>query len=138
MGGSPRLALVGSIGPLEIMVVLLVALIFLGPEKLPGAARSLGRAIGEVRRYTTGFQDEMRDAFSEPKPTTRPPPATAAETPAIETPAIETPAIETPASERANGSTASETADAGQPGERTMVTDVPTAAGDGDADTPAS
>ncbi|MDQ3575197.1 MAG: twin-arginine translocase TatA/TatE family subunit [Actinomycetota bacterium] len=57
----------GSIGPLEVLVVLVVALLVLGPEKLPGAARTLGRAIGEVRRYTTGFQNEMRDAFADPK-----------------------------------------------------------------------
>ncbi|MDQ3571008.1 MAG: twin-arginine translocase TatA/TatE family subunit, partial [Actinomycetota bacterium] len=66
-GTGPRLAFVGSIGPLEVLVVLVVALLVLGPEKLPGAARSLGRAIGEVRRYTTGFQNEMRDAFSDPE-----------------------------------------------------------------------
>ncbi|MDP8975167.1 MAG: twin-arginine translocase TatA/TatE family subunit [Actinomycetota bacterium] len=71
----------GSIGPLEILIVLVVALLVLGPQKLPDAARSVGRAIGEVRRYTTGFQNEMRDAFADPAPSTRPPPATAAETP---------------------------------------------------------
>jgi sec-independent protein translocase protein TatA len=78
---------VGSVGPVEILVVLVVALLVLGPQKLPDAARSLGRAIGEVRRYTSGFQTEMRDAFAEPKPsTTPPPPATASETvPASET-----------------------------------------------------
>ena len=48
-------------------MVLIVALLVLGPTKLPDAARSLGRAIGEVRRYTNGFQNEMRDAFSEPR-----------------------------------------------------------------------
>ena len=57
----------GSIGPAEILVVLIVALLVLGPSKLPDAARSLGRAIGEVRRYTYGFQEEVRDAFSEPQ-----------------------------------------------------------------------
>lgn len=71
----------GSIGPLEILIVLVVALLVLGPQKLPDAARSVGRAIGEIRRYTTGFQNEMRDAFADPAPSTRPPPATAAETP---------------------------------------------------------
>ena len=62
----------GSIGPAEILVVLVVALLVLGPNKLPEAARSLGRAIGEVRRYTSGFQSEVRDAFAEPAPS-RPP-----------------------------------------------------------------
>ena len=77
----------GSIGPVEILVVLVVALLVLGPQKLPEAARSVGRAIGEVRRYTAGFQSEMRDAFADPTPSTRPPPATAGETtiPTVET-----------------------------------------------------
>lgn len=58
----------GSIGPAEILVVLVVALLVLGPSRLPEAARSVGRAIGEVRRYTSGFQSELRDAFSDPQP----------------------------------------------------------------------
>jgi len=72
--------------------VLVVALLVLGPQKLPEAARSLGRAIGEVRRYTSGFQNEMRDAFADPvsSPT---PPATAIETvPAVEPTVTEAPA----------------------------------------------
>ncbi len=62
----------GSIGPAEILVVLVVALLVLGPSRLPDAARSLGRAIGEVRRYTSGFQTELRDAFSDPQPPSYP------------------------------------------------------------------
>ncbi len=58
----------GSIGPAEILVVLVIALLVLGPNRLPDAARSVGRAIGEFRRYTSGFQSELRDAFSEPEP----------------------------------------------------------------------
>ena len=58
----------GSIGTAEILVVLVVALLVLGPSKLPDAARSVGRAIGEFRRYTSGFQSELREAFSEPEP----------------------------------------------------------------------
>lgn len=73
----------GSIGPLEILVVLVVALLVLGPQKLPDAARSLGRAIGEVRRYTAGFQNEMRDAFAEPPLVASPPPEVPSETPAV-------------------------------------------------------
>lgn len=56
----------GSIGPAEILVVLVVALIVLGPNRLPDAARSLGRAVNELRRVTAGVQAEVRDAFAEP------------------------------------------------------------------------
>ncbi|HEX2849448.1 MAG TPA: twin-arginine translocase TatA/TatE family subunit [Acidimicrobiales bacterium] len=55
----------GSIGPSEVLVVLLVALIVLGPNRLPDAARQLGRAVAELRRLSAGFQEDMRGAFEE-------------------------------------------------------------------------
>ncbi len=58
----------GSIGPAEILVVAVVALIVLGPARLPEAARSLGRAMTELRRATAGLQSEVREAFAEPPP----------------------------------------------------------------------
>lgn len=59
----------GSIGPAEILVVLVVALIVLGPTRLPEAARSMGKAIAELRRVTSGMQAEVRDAFADQPPT---------------------------------------------------------------------
>ena len=53
----------GNIGGGEILVILLVALIFLGPEKLPEVARQVGKVMGEVRKVKDGFQREMRDAM---------------------------------------------------------------------------
>lgn len=53
----------GSIGAAEILVVLVVALLVLGPAKLPDAARQVGRAIGEFKRVTNSFQDEVRDTI---------------------------------------------------------------------------
>ena len=71
----------GTVGPSEILVIFVVALLVLGPQKLPEAARSVGRVIGEIRRYTSDFQDEVRGAFAEPNPSAAPPPpATASET----------------------------------------------------------
>lgn len=55
-----------NIGPAELMVVLVVALLVLGPNKLPDAARQVGRAIGEMRKLSSGFQAEMRGAMKEP------------------------------------------------------------------------
>lgn len=55
-----------NIGPAELLVVLVVALLVLGPNKLPDAARQVGKAIGEMRKLSTGFQAEMRDAMREP------------------------------------------------------------------------
>lgn len=45
-----------GIGTTELLIIMLVALIVLGPSKLPGIARSLGKALGEFRRVTTDVQ----------------------------------------------------------------------------------
>ncbi len=50
----------------EIVIILLLALIVLGPEKLPSAIRRFGRIYGELRKMGTGFQSEFRQAFDEP------------------------------------------------------------------------
>jgi Tat protein translocase TatB subunit len=46
-----------NVGPLELLVVLAVALIVVGPERLPELARSVGRAVRQLRQ----IQDEVRD-----------------------------------------------------------------------------
>ena len=55
-----------NVGTPELLVILLVALIVLGPNKLPEVARQIGKAMGEIRRLGAGFQAEMRDAMQEP------------------------------------------------------------------------
>lgn len=45
-----------GIGTTELLIIMLVALLVLGPTKLPGIARSLGKALGEFRRVTTDVQ----------------------------------------------------------------------------------
>lgn len=45
-----------GIGSTEILVILVVALIVLGPKKLAGFSRSLGKMVGEFRRVSTDFQ----------------------------------------------------------------------------------
>ena len=52
----------GNLGGGEILVILLVALIVLGPTKLPAAVRQAGRFMGEIRRIGQGFQQELREA----------------------------------------------------------------------------
>jgi sec-independent protein translocase protein TatA len=64
-------------GPAEILVILVVALIVLGPQRLPDVARQIGRALGEVRRLSMGFQRELHDAMDDrpaPVPATPRPP----------------------------------------------------------------
>ncbi|MDQ1439623.1 MAG: sec-independent protein translocase protein TatA [Acidimicrobiaceae bacterium] len=64
----------GSIGPAEIIVVLIVGLIVLGPNRLPEAARQIGKAVAEFRKVTSGLQAEVRDVFNEAAPGTVPTP----------------------------------------------------------------
>ena len=71
-----------SLGPAEILVILVVALIVLGPKKLPEAGRQMGKALAEVRKWSQGFQDEIRStidldadrpSYSQPQPGYVPP-----------------------------------------------------------------
>jgi sec-independent protein translocase protein TatA len=48
----------GNVGPLEIVVVLIIALIVFGPKRLPELGRSLGRGIREFRGSLGGENDE--------------------------------------------------------------------------------
>lgn len=45
------------------MVILLLALLVLGPDKLPEYTRKAGRYVNEFRRMTSGFQEEFRQAM---------------------------------------------------------------------------
>jgi sec-independent protein translocase protein TatB len=54
-----------NIGGGELLVILLIALIVLGPQRMPEAARTVGRVVGEIRRISTGFQREVREAFDD-------------------------------------------------------------------------
>jgi sec-independent protein translocase protein TatA len=48
-------------GPLEMMVILVIALLVLGPQKLPEAARSVGRGIRELKESLQGIGDDDDD-----------------------------------------------------------------------------
>ena len=55
-----------NIGAGEFLVILVIALVVLGPERLPEAIRKVGQVMGELRKLSAGFQDELRDAMNEP------------------------------------------------------------------------
>jgi sec-independent protein translocase protein TatA len=46
-----------TIGPLELVVVLVIALIILGPKKLPEVGRSVGNGLREFKASVTGGDD---------------------------------------------------------------------------------
>jgi Tat protein translocase TatB subunit len=52
-----------NLGAGEILVILLLALLVLGPDKLPGAAKSIGKGMAQFRRLSSGFEQEVRDAM---------------------------------------------------------------------------
>jgi sec-independent protein translocase protein TatA len=53
--------MLGNIGPLEILVVLIIALIVFGPKRLPELGNSLGRGIREFRDTVTGDKHDEDD-----------------------------------------------------------------------------
>jgi sec-independent protein translocase protein TatA len=64
-----------SIGPFELIMVLVIALVILGPKRLPMAARSIGRGMREFRAGLSGSDDDPWATL----PSGRPPDAGAAE-----------------------------------------------------------
>jgi sec-independent protein translocase protein TatB len=50
----------------EVIVILILALVILGPDKLPDAMRRAGRTWAELRKLSSGFQEEVRKGFEEP------------------------------------------------------------------------
>ena len=56
----------GNLGGGEILVILLVGLLVLGPQRLPAVGRQVGRVITEIRKVSRGFQEEFRAAIDDP------------------------------------------------------------------------
>lgn len=50
-----------SVGPLEIAVLAIIALLVLGPQRLPEAARSVGKGMREMREALQGGGDDDED-----------------------------------------------------------------------------
>jgi|SRR5690242_17800772 len=55
----------------HLVVIFLIALIVLGPEKLPQVARVLGKAMADFRRITTDFRVQIEDEMREMERHTR-------------------------------------------------------------------
>ena len=64
-----------SLQPNEVLIIVLVALIVLGPKRLPGAIRGIGRAFRQVRDFSTTVRQEMDATISPPTVEPASPPA---------------------------------------------------------------
>jgi sec-independent protein translocase protein TatA len=78
-------------GPLELIIVLVIALIVLGPGKLPDVGAALGKGIREFRRASSDLQDAARV-----DPTPAPPPAAPTAAPPAAAPLSPPPAAAEP------------------------------------------
>lgn len=73
-----------QIGPLEVLVVGVIALIVFGPQRLPEIARTVGRTLTQLRRMAADVRSEfeagmdMDSVADEPEEPTPAPPASTA------------------------------------------------------------
>ena len=56
--GAVTIGRMPNIGPLEIVVILIIALVVFGPKRLPELGRSMGKGIREFRGSVTGSHDD--------------------------------------------------------------------------------
>ncbi|MCX5780793.1 MAG: twin-arginine translocase TatA/TatE family subunit [Firmicutes bacterium] len=54
-----------NIGPWELGLILLVALIVVGPGKLPEVAKAVGKGMNEFKKVTSGYKKEFQDAMDD-------------------------------------------------------------------------
>jgi sec-independent protein translocase protein TatB len=89
-----------NLGAWEVLVIALLALVVLGPQRLPEAARQIGQFMGEIRKLSSGFQRELKSAFDdETEKAARVKGAALAAKPPVEP--VEAPAVEPPPAEAA-------------------------------------
>lgn len=49
----------------ELVLIFLIALIFIGPKKLPELAKGLGQGLKEFQKAAKGFNDQLQDSLNE-------------------------------------------------------------------------
>lgn len=50
----------------ELVLILIIALIFVGPKKLPGLAQGLGKGLREFQKATRGLSDQLKEDIDQP------------------------------------------------------------------------
>jgi sec-independent protein translocase protein TatA len=54
----------GRIGPMELILILVIALIIFGPKKLPEIGKAVGNAIREFKKHSSKVGEDLEDAVS--------------------------------------------------------------------------
>ena len=54
-----------GLGAGEILIILVAALIFIGPKKLPGLARTLGKGLSEFQNAARGISTQVQNTQAE-------------------------------------------------------------------------
>lgn len=54
-----------NIGFQELIIIAIIALLIVGPKKLPDLAKSLGKGFGELRRAADDITDDVKNTFKE-------------------------------------------------------------------------
>lgn len=54
----------GRIGPMELILILVIALIIFGPKKLPEIGKAVGNAIREFKKHSSKVSDDLEEAVS--------------------------------------------------------------------------
>lgn len=73
-----------NIGSPELLVILVIALIVVGPRRLPEIGRTVGRALNEFRKVQDEVRDMVRFDLSDDAPSSDPPMTAPVPTPSIE------------------------------------------------------
>ena len=62
-----------GIGMPEMIIILVIALIVIGPHKLPELAKSLGKGLAEFKKASEGFQRSVQEEANKPDETAKEP-----------------------------------------------------------------
>jgi len=56
-----------GIGMQELIIIAVIALIIVGPKKLPDLAKTLGKGFSEFKKATEGITDDLKETMKEDK-----------------------------------------------------------------------